>query len=298
MAALVQERARALGEQGPLREGLAELGRAGAGAFAGRGKRLAKGWDAFAHRAQSLGDAGPQELLEHAKMTLLETGVMQEMRQMAFAASNASRSLARGAEPLDSMVVGFKTNLAPWNNVLKEFGLPLLKASFTLFSEFYGSEGNAARLCVGANVDTDSTYWTHRTNEFGGIGLYMGPAKWDNTPGWSFGAGGGIDSMKASEAKDFGWTWTLAHEPKTASFLYDVALIGPDGLKASILQTGAQAPGEARSTPAPVGGSTWLGHSWCSPDWENTPLAPAAREDQVAEPSSKTETRAPQATVL
>mmetsp|Transcript_17897 Transcript_17897/g.42085 ORF Transcript_17897/g.42085 Transcript_17897/m.42085 type:complete len:374 (-) Transcript_17897:62-1183(-) len=232
---------------------------------------LNTGWKAFAHRAASGGSSKPHDLLKHAKAALLETGALVEMRQAA-RASAAMLQGTKGLVPLDSMMVGFRTSLATWNNVLKEFSLPLIKASFTLFANFFGPEGNAARLCLSAAVITDSTYGVHARWEFGGINIFAGPAKWDNVPGWNFGASGGIDDARYFDIADFGWKWTLAHEPETLCFFFDICVIDSEGLHhkaTAALQTDAKVQS---GREVPIHGSTWVEHVWCSPDWTNTPL--------------------------
>jgi len=239
-----------------------------------REELLAKGWSAFFEKASSGGSSNPEDLLEHAKMALLETGALNEM----YEASRASSSILQkteGAVPLDSMLVGFRTSLAPWNNVLKEFSLPLIKATFTLFANFFGPEGNAARLCVSAAVQTDSTYGVHNRWEFGGISIFAGPAKWDNVPGWNFGASGGIDDMKYFDVSDFGWKWTLATEPETFCFFFDICVIDSEGLHRHVASPASPMSllqEKEESEEIPIHGSTWIEHVWCSPDWTNTPL--------------------------
>jgi len=175
---------------------LAGVVRAGKRAAEGSRDALAQGWKAFYARSRNASAPTPQDLLQNAKAALLETGALEQMRHLAFATADSSKALSRGAVPLDSMVVGFKTSLAPWNNVLKAFSLPLIKASFTLFANFFGPEGNAARLCLSTSTVADSTYGVHTRWEFGGINIFAGPAKWDNVPGWNFGAGGGLDDLR------------------------------------------------------------------------------------------------------
>lgn len=256
---------------------------------------LSKGWKAFSERSRKSTTADPMELLQNAKLALLETGAMQQMRYMAFATANKSRSLSQGAVPLDSMMVGFRTSVAPWNNVLKMFAMPLVKASFTIFTNFFGPDGNAARLCIGAQVAADSTYGTHTRSEFGGVSIWIGPAKWDNVPGWSFGSSGGLDDIKVFDVADFGWTWTLAREPETVCFFYDICIVDSETLHAGMLQTGSEVQSEQGATKAadiPKHGSTWIQHIWCSPDWDNTPLvipddAPVSSDTSPVSASAK-----------
>mmetsp|Transcript_74421 Transcript_74421/g.172458 ORF Transcript_74421/g.172458 Transcript_74421/m.172458 type:complete len:370 (+) Transcript_74421:108-1217(+) len=236
---------------------------------------LAEGWKVFYQKASASGSSKPADLLKHAKAALLETGALVEMQKAARASSSALAK-TEGAVPLDSMVVGFRTSLAPWNNVLKEFSLPLIKASFNLFSNFFGPEGNAARLCVSAAIVADSTYGVHSRWEFGGIAIFAGAAKWDNVPGWNFGASGGIDNVAYFDVSDFGWKWTLASEPETICFYFDVCVIDSEGLHrkaASALQTDSKVVSSADTAAVDIHGSTSIEHVWCSPDWSNTPLA-------------------------
>mmetsp|Transcript_80885 Transcript_80885/g.187814 ORF Transcript_80885/g.187814 Transcript_80885/m.187814 type:complete len:372 (+) Transcript_80885:61-1176(+) len=231
-------------------------------------EKFAEGWSEFVRRAKASQDPSAQSLLRQAKSALLQTGAMEEMRKVAARA----RATTEGQVPMDSMVVGFYTSLAPWNNVLKEFSLPLIKAQFGLSANFFGPEGSAARVCVHAYMMLDSTYGPHSRSEFGGIGVFTGPAKWDNVPGWRFGASGGMDNMRLFDVADFGWDWTLSSDPETVGFHFDIAVIDSEGLHASALQTNAEVQSEAQSETIPNHGSTYLGHVWCSPDWFNTPL--------------------------
>lgn len=233
---------------------------------------LGKGWNLFFDRSHGASDPAPRALLHQAKVALLETGAMEQMRRMAVSAAKHQAS-TQGVVPLDSMVVGFKTSFAPWNAVLKQFSMPLLKAQFSMFTNFFGPEGNAARLCLGAHVAIDSTYGVHSQWEFGGVNMFVGPTKWDNVPGWQFGATGGVDNLKYFDAADFGWSWTLAQEPETIGFYFDMNLIDSEGLHAVVLQTANQVVEEvAKSGDIKNHGSSSLGHIWCSPDWDNTPL--------------------------
>eukprot|EP00413_Alexandrium_margalefii_P041841 CAMPEP_0204603484 /NCGR_PEP_ID=MMETSP0661-20131031/57293_1 /ASSEMBLY_ACC=CAM_ASM_000606 /TAXON_ID=109239 /ORGANISM="Alexandrium margalefi, Strain AMGDE01CS-322" /LENGTH=361 /DNA_ID=CAMNT_0051614551 /DNA_START=72 /DNA_END=1157 /DNA_ORIENTATION=+ len=236
---------------------------------------VTRGWKAFFDKSHRSSRADPQTLLSNAKTALIETGAMQQMRHLAATTMNASRSSVQGAVPLDSMMVGFRTSVAPWNNVLKMFAMPLVKASFTVFTNFFGPDGNAARLCIGAQVAADSTYGTHTRSEFGGVNIWIGPAKWDNVPGWSFGSSGGLDDIKVFDVADFGWTWTLAREPETVCFFYDICIVDSETLHAGMIQTQSQVETAAEAEKAAdiaKHGSTWIQHIWCSPDWDNTPL--------------------------
>lgn len=247
---------------------------------------LSRGWKSFFNRAHHLVDPTPEDLLHHAKLALLETGAMTHMRQLAATMSNASRTSTRGAVPMDSMQVGFGTSIAPWNNILKMFGAPLAKVNFDIFTNFFGPQGNAARLCISSSIGADSTYGVHTRAEFGGISVWIGPAKWDNVPGWSFGTGGGFDDVRVWDVADFGWKWTLARTPETVGFYWDILLLDDETLHAGMLQTGSevQAEQESRRTgDVKRHGTTYIGHTWCSPDWANTPLV---LPDDVAVSSS------------
>jgi len=233
---------------------------------------VARGWKAFYEKSHRATSADPHMLLANAKAAFLETGAFQHMRQMAMVAANASRSSTQGAVPLDSMNVGLSTSVAPWNNILKLFSVPLIKADFSMFTNFFGPDGNAARVCVNANVAVDSSYRVHLRREFSGINVWVGPAKWDNVPGWSFGTSGGFDNMRVLDVADFGWSWTLAREPETISFFYNLCVIDDEALHMGMLQTGSSVQAVEESAEIPRHGSSWVGHTWCSPDWENTPL--------------------------
>eukprot|EP00420_Gonyaulax_spinifera_P029087 CAMPEP_0197898208 /NCGR_PEP_ID=MMETSP1439-20131203/43479_1 /TAXON_ID=66791 /ORGANISM="Gonyaulax spinifera, Strain CCMP409" /LENGTH=354 /DNA_ID=CAMNT_0043518907 /DNA_START=39 /DNA_END=1103 /DNA_ORIENTATION=+ len=238
-------------------------------------ERLAEGWKEFAKRASASPDANPEELMQHAKTALMQTGAWQSMKAVAKAASNSSKQLTgkrtRGAVPLDSMIMGFSSSLAPWNNMFKSWGIPLIKAKFELFANFFGPTGDAGRLCIAAKTQLDSDYGSHDHSEFGAITTFAGPAKWDNVPGWKFGSGGGWSNVKIIDVADFNWEWTYAYEPETVGFFFDLDLVDSDGLKEmpTLLQTGS---GISKSGQLPSHGSTWFGHTWCSPDWTNYPM--------------------------
>mmetsp|Transcript_65219 Transcript_65219/g.196856 ORF Transcript_65219/g.196856 Transcript_65219/m.196856 type:complete len:361 (-) Transcript_65219:166-1248(-) len=270
---------------------------------AGLKEKMRNGWKMFRERTNDANIADPTKLLEHARVALLQSGAMSEMRQMARASMNASRSMTKGSVPLDSMIVGFATGFAPWSNVLHSFGLPMIKARFELFSNFFGPEGNAARLCVSSVVAADSTYFKSKGSDFEGINLFAGPAKWDNVPGWGFSASGGMDDMKYFDATDFAWEWTLAKNPETIAFSFEASLISAEDLKLALVQTNSEAKSEAQSESKaeaiPVHASTGFGHTWCSPDWANTPLVLPEESPiaglKTAEPYFKTEEWDPEA---
>eukprot|EP00415_Alexandrium_ostenfeldii_P001448 UN1448 len=238
-------------------------------------KTVSNAWSLFSSRSKNFHNPDPQALLHEAKLALLETGALQEMRKLARVTANASRAMSQGAVPLDSMSVGLGTSVAPWNNILKLFSVPLIKAQFNMFANFFGPDGNAARACVEAQVAVDSSYRVHLRREFSGINLWVGPAKWDNVPGWAFGTSGGFDNMRILDVADFGWEWTLAREPETVGFFYEVGVIDDEALHAGMLQTGSEVQTEqvaSKVAEIPRHGSSWVSHTWCSPDWENTPL--------------------------
>jgi len=222
-------------------------------------------------------------LLRHAKGAFLQTGAVADLRALAVASHRGMSRLGKGAVPMDSMLVGFSTSLAPWNNVLKTLAIPLIKAQFHLFANFYGPSADGVRLCISARTTMDSKYGNHEWNTMGGVSVFAGPGKWDNVPGWSFGAGGGYDGVKYLDAADFGWDWTLAREPETVCFHFDICAVDAETLNTkvegfdwgtrrfwSLLQTESEARSERSGFPSH--GSTWVGHTWCDPDWENTPL--------------------------
>lgn len=43
-------------------------------------------------------------------------------------------------------------------------------------------------MCVDARITFDSTYGPRSRGEFGGIGMFVGPSKWDSMPGGRFDA--------------------------------------------------------------------------------------------------------------
>merc|ERR1719245_442746 len=239
-----------------------------------RRDRIAETWEIFQKKAQASKMTDPATLLGHAKAAFLQTGAMADLKAMATAQFNSTRKLARGVVPLDSLMLGFSTSVAPWNNILKMFHIPLIKAQFTMFANFYGRMGDGQRICISSQTAIDSAYNSpeglHDKNEFGGVTMIVGPAKWDNVPGWQFGSSGGFDYVKLVDVADFGWQWTLAREPETVGFWYLVNIIktmrGSPGKVMSVLQT------DAYKRRIHTHGSTWVGHPWCSPDWENTPL--------------------------
>jgi len=272
------------------REALTGIAQAGERAAADHRSALLRGWVAFYERSRSFRNPKPQQLLQNAELALIETGAMEEMRYMAVSAAKASRSLWN-VVPLDSVNLGYKTSFAPWNNLLQFLKLPLVKATFGLWVNFFGPYGDAARVCVSAFGTLDSQYGQHKTHEFSGINFWMGLANWENVPGWSFGSSIGSDDGSDDFPKqpDFGWSWTLAREPETSCFYFDVCVIDSEGLHANTPNaTGAwlQMRSELGSKGSPVAlvpevrkrhGSTYLGHTWCSPNWVNTPLV--LRED-------------------
>eukprot|EP00418_Pyrodinium_bahamense_P092010 CAMPEP_0179037674 /NCGR_PEP_ID=MMETSP0796-20121207/14248_1 /TAXON_ID=73915 /ORGANISM="Pyrodinium bahamense, Strain pbaha01" /LENGTH=166 /DNA_ID=CAMNT_0020733985 /DNA_START=60 /DNA_END=557 /DNA_ORIENTATION=- len=83
-----------------------------AGKRAAEGRRgvLARGWRAFYERSREFVNPKPQQLLQTAKLALVETGAMEEMRQMAVAAGNAQGVSWNWTKvmTLNSMMVGFK----------------------------------------------------------------------------------------------------------------------------------------------------------------------------------------------
>jgi len=240
----------------------------------GRRQRIAKTWELFEAKAKAANNPEPEALMRHAKSAFLQTGAMADLKAMAKAQFNSTRKLARGVVPLDSMMLGFSTSVAPWNNVLKLFHIPLIKIQFSLFANFYGPMEEGQRICISSSVGIDSDYNTpsalHATNEFGGVTMMVGPAKWDNVPGWMFGTAGGFNNVNLVDVSDFGWQWTLSRDPETVGFMYLVNIIqtmrGYKGKIMSVLQT------DAHKRRIYSHGSTWVGHTWCSPDWENTPL--------------------------
>mmetsp|Transcript_49600 Transcript_49600/g.114965 ORF Transcript_49600/g.114965 Transcript_49600/m.114965 type:complete len:363 (-) Transcript_49600:74-1162(-) len=282
LLSLAKEQSRSI-NNAPTGETVADFAQSSVMAAIGHKAKLAQGWAEFSRLAAGLTNPKPTELLAHAKAALLQTGALSEMREMA---TKASKTETRGGVPLDSMTVGFYTSLAPWNNVLQEFSLPLIKAQFSLFANFFGVEGNAARVCIGAQMALDSTYGVHSRSEFGGIGVFVGPAKWDNVPGWKFGASGGMDNIALFDVADFAWDWTLAKSPETVGFHFDIAVLDSEGLHASVLQTKAEI--ESAEQTIPNHGSTYLQHTWCSPDWFNTPLVIVDEEATIPAPSSVT----------
>jgi len=241
----------------------------------GRRQRIARTWKIFEERAQKANNPDPTALLGHAKAAFLQTGAMADLKAMAKAQFNSTRKLARGTVPLDSMMLGFTTSVAPWNNVLKMFHIPLIKLQFSLFANFYGPMDDGQRMCVSSNIAIDSDYNSvhslHSSNEFGGVTMMVGPAKWDNVPGWQFGSSGGFNNVNIVDVADFGWQWTLSRAPETVGFMYLVNLIQTmRGYKGKVKPVLLQADAHKRRISSH--GSTWVGHTWCSPDWENSPL--------------------------
>mmetsp|Transcript_51975 Transcript_51975/g.161294 ORF Transcript_51975/g.161294 Transcript_51975/m.161294 type:complete len:143 (+) Transcript_51975:21-449(+) len=89
------------------------------------------------------------------------------------------------------------------------------------------------------------------------------------------GVSGGLDDIKVFDVADFGWTWTLAREPETVCFFYDICIVDSETLHAGMLQTGSQVLAGREAVgieEVAKHGSTWIQHVWCSPDWDNTPL--------------------------
>merc|ERR1719220_3136321 len=109
----------------------------------------------------------------------------------------------------------------------------------------------------------------------------VGPTKWDNVPGWAFGAGGGFNYVKWLDVADFVWEWTFSYQPETVGFYYLVPLAAnfreKKGAVISVLQTESKVQTEAKvrtesKAGLPTHGNTWIGHTWCSPDWFSYPM--------------------------
>jgi len=282
MASLIQEQRRLIGGQGSTREVMDLVAKDNEQTLGHHKsqKILSHAWKEIFRRVNTSGASNPYAMLQQAKAALIQTGAMEVMRNSALRSSRVLKK-AEGTVPLDSMVVGFRSSIAPWNNLFKMFAWPLVKAQVTLFTNFFGPQGNAARLCLTSDVACDSTYYAHRVSEFSGINVIAGPAKWDNVPGWTFGTSGGLDDYGPFSVADFGWKWTLAKEPETVNFQWDLTLADSETLqahththveRANLLQTEAEAMKESEKRFIQTHGSTWFGHTWCSPEWENTPL--------------------------
>jgi len=251
--------------------------------------KLTSFWDKFVNRASKSTKANPEELLGHAKAALVETGAMSALKKMAMEGKRSSDLLtgkrSRGAVPLDSMVIGFTSSLAPWNNLLMKMGIPLIKAKFELFANMFGPTGKDARICIASYVQCDSKFGANENSEYGATTLFVGPAKWDNVPGWSFGSGGGFEKIKVVDVADFGWKWTFAYEPETVGFFFDIQLLDSKQRQQplALLEMGNNVT-QTKITPPPTHGSTWFGHTWCSPDWTNYPMILEEPPDHLEQP--------------
>lgn len=225
---------------------------AGQDAVAEHQAGLGKGWSRFRELSGRAPEPSAAELLKLARRTLLETGAIGEMREVALSTASILGNMSSRGATLDSTLVGFKTPVAAWNNLFQNFSIPATKASFSLFANFVGPQANAVRLCIMESVAANNT----TRYEVAGTNVWAGRAKWDEVPGWSFGTG-----------SSRGWRWTLEAEPEVA--LYHSHVLDLDAKRVVL----AAASREQFLIDEAVDlASVWMGHTWCGQDWEVVPL--------------------------